>query len=196
MNVPLITMPAHDAEVAFQEYQSAVKARHTEEDAAIMEGYRAMMKGHSVIDIEDAIGQAGLDACGRPHLAICRADGHYCWFEHRHDGPIFSLTERQQHRHTRTYVRLRRGLFGENAKFLLPGRRYQWAIRALVPSIPPRLRPKGALSSYHILWEADWEWVPKDPLLLRHLYGHLYAVLAQWDLTELERAVLKGALAE
>ena len=29
-------------------------------------------------------------------------------------------------------------------------------------------------------------------MLLRHLSGQLYAVLAVWDLTELERAVLAG----
>ena len=45
-----------------------------------------------------------------------------------------------------------------------------------------------------ILWEAEWETVPRDPLLLRHLAGGLYAVMASWDLTPLERAVLKGRL--
>jgi hypothetical protein len=45
-----------------------------------------------------------------------------------------------------------------------------------------------------ILWEAEWQHVPSDPLLLRHITGPLYAVLASWDLTELERAVLSRRL--
>lgn len=69
--------------------------------------------------------------------------------------------------------------------------------RALVPLIPPNLRPARALVRYVILFEAEWEPVPPtDPLLLRHLHGDLYAVLAAWDLTPLERAVLAGRLSE
>lgn len=69
-------------------------------------------------------------------------------------------------------------------------------LAAIVPTIPPRLRPPHNLSGYHILWEAEWgqEDVlpPGDPALLRHLGGDLYAVLAVWDLTPLERSVLAG----
>jgi hypothetical protein len=60
----------------------------------------------------------------------------------------------------------------------------------VVPSIPPRLRPPSALADYFILWEAAWESIPTDPMLLRRLSGSLYAALAVWDLTDLERAVL------
>ncbi|MGH3300400.1 MAG: hypothetical protein ACRDOK_01755 [Streptosporangiaceae bacterium] len=33
---------------------------------------------------------------------------------------------------------------------------------------------------------------PRDPALLRWIRGDLWAVVAQWDLTELERAVLSS----
>ncbi len=63
----------------------------------------------------------------------------------------------------------------------------------MVPLIPPALRPSTDFRNFHILWEAEWQRVaPKDPALLKHVGGHLYAVLATWDLTELERAVLGG----
>ena len=61
---------------------------------------------------------------------------------------------------------------------------------AIVPIVPLHLRPKFNLSNYSILWEADWTAVPHDPLLLRQLKGDLWIVLAAWDLTEVERAVL------
>lgn len=37
---------------------------------------------------------------------------------------------------------------------------------------------------------------PVDPALLKHIGGDLYAVVATWDLTDLERAVLDGHRAE
>jgi hypothetical protein len=50
------------------------------------------------------------------------------------------------------------------------------------------------LRHYVTLFEVDqWEPVPPtDPALLKHIAGDLYAVLAVWDLTELERAVIAG----
>ena len=45
----------------------------------------------------------------------------------------------------------------------------------------------------HLLWEPRWERRPRppgDPALLKHLAGPLYAVLATWDLTPVEQAVL------
>lgn len=66
---------------------------------------------------------------------------------------------------------------------------------AVVPIVPPRLHPRAALSNYHILWDAIWTPAPpKDPMLLRRLAGHLYAIVAIWDLTSLEQAVLRGRL--
>lgn len=68
-------------------------------------------------------------------------------------------------------------------------------VRAIVPNIPPRLRPKRGLHLYTILWEAEWAIdpvPPVDPALLRHLRGDLYVLCGTWDLTDLERAVLAG----
>ena len=47
-----------------------------------------------------------------------------------------------------------------------------------------------------VLWEADWQPVPVpvgDPALLIPLIGDLYAVGYVWDLTELEKTVLRKA---
>lgn len=65
--------------------------------------------------------------------------------------------------------------------------------RARVPFIPPQHRPRFRLDRYHLLWDAVWEQaLPVDPLLLKHLDGPFYAVLAAWDLTPLEQAVMRG----
>ena len=36
--------------------------------------------------------------------------------------------------------------------------------------------------------------VPRDPMLLKKLTPNLYGVLATWNLTELERAIIRGRL--
>ena len=62
---------------------------------------------------------------------------------------------------------------------------------ARVPMVPAGLRPAHALSNYFTLWEATWSRIaPKDPALLKDIGDGLYIVLAVWDLTELERAVI------
>jgi hypothetical protein len=68
--------------------------------------------------------------------------------------------------------------------------------RAPVPLIPPHLRPADAYRNYFILWEVKvWQRVaPVDPLLLTHVTGHVFAVVAQWDLTPIERLVMNAAL--
>ena len=70
---------------------------------------------------------------------------------------------------------------------------------ALVPLVPADVRPSGQLRNYFILWEVE-QWSDRrigakpdiDPYLLRHLAGDLYVVEAEWDLTELERAIMSG----
>jgi hypothetical protein len=71
---------------------------------------------------------------------------------------------------------------------------------ALVPMIPADVRPaEGREKDWFVLWEVErWSNEPllaapdRDPFLLRHVGGDLYAVLAEWNLTDLERAVMAG----
>lgn len=70
--------------------------------------------------------------------------------------------------------------------------------KSMVPIVPPKHRPPNGFGTRLVLWEADdWAWEeapppPRDPALLRHIGGDIYAVEAVWDLTELERLVLSG----
>lgn len=204
MTIQTITMPRAEAREKFLEYRRAVRSRHQQEDDAIMRGYRALSQGHALIDLPTVLKRGGLDHRHVPRLAICRADkpmvyGRWLWSNragnvHLHNQFRFSFgVESPWWRATTNYMTftdlfppLRRE---SNAPALT-----SW--QAIVPSIPPALRPKAALSNYHILWEAEWSEVktppnaPYDPYLIRRLGGSLWVVLAQWDLTELERAVI------
>lgn len=75
---------------------------------------------------------------------------------------------------------------------------YKSEYRTLVPPIPFHLRPNGDAAKYFILWEVEkWEeWrpsrAPGDPFLLERIAHPIYVVVAQWDLTELERRILES----
>ena len=68
---------------------------------------------------------------------------------------------------------------------------------ATAPIIPAEARAVSEQLKFSlVLWEADWKPVPVplgDPAILVPLIGDLYAVAAVWDLTEMEKSVLRKA---
>jgi hypothetical protein len=67
---------------------------------------------------------------------------------------------------------------------------------AMVPMVPADVYPSRGLdlSKHFVLWEVeDWDAAPPvDPMLLKPIGGNLYAVIAQWNLTEIERVIIAG----
>lgn len=187
----------------FREYQAAVRKRHSDEDAAIAAGYRAMAEGKRLISLSRTIEAGGLNDQGLPALAVARANAEWCylgWEISRFGRPApevswnvtFSEVQRPPS-NARHVVRRFRDLFtGLDVGSGRSG--FWWDLRAMVPPVPPSLRPARGLGRYHVLWEVDrWERAPLppgDPALLRQIAGDLYAVVATWDLTELEQLVL------
>lgn len=213
MDVPIITMDKEEAKERREEYREAVNQadypntlegkRARDLDAAAAKGFAALAAGKRVINVRDALNHAGTyssgDQHGLPRLAIARADATHV--ELRLGGGIQSPRPSF------------RGLFAANAGYRkklvefeyedltwrwddlrtrLNGR---WSFRAIVPAIPPAVRPKYVhLSTHCILWEANWVRAPADPYLLRPIAGDLFTVEAEWDLTELERSILDHAM--
>jgi hypothetical protein len=185
------------------------------EDIVMMESYRAMAKGQRIINVANAIRGAALDLEKYlPVLAIARADWVNCHLRFDTSPPfnnvVFSespwLNTNWRSNAAKRYIDPKKvipfmsSIFGAeltNAEWRkgrnLPVANTQ---RAVVPTIPVHLRPAGDLSEYFILFEAEWDkHAPPDPLLLKHVGGHMYSVLAQWDLTDVEKAVLEGRFA-
>lgn len=202
MQLATIDMDRSEARKAYLEYRDEIRQRHDTELEQIMAGYRALARGHQVIDLVATLRAGGTKPMDRrrggtvevPALAVMRADQPWCHYRANYDrvatttGPSFYFhhTDRWPRGNaTRNVVRVPAGTLpvSENV-----------SARAMVPIVPPGLRPAGDLGRFHILWEADWEAVPVDPALLRHIGGDLYAVIATWDLTDLERTVLAGRL--
>ena len=179
------------------------------EDIIMMESYRAMAKGQRILNVANAIRGAGLCKEKRlPVLALARANWQYCYLKQERNRLCFSADNwisttwsgQRIFREPKKVNPFRMDLLGAeltNEEWRkqqgLPAMNNQ---RAVVPAIPAYLRPAGNLEDYHVLFEAKWEkCAPPDPILLKHISGHMYSVLAQWDLTDVEKAVLEGRFA-
>jgi len=181
---------AIDRVVARDLYRQYKKHRHWSEpmDDEIRRAYQLIAQGRLVIKALESIKAAGLGEDTFPKLAICRAgQGTHCHLRIENDGSAVFLAQwRTEDHHRRQRIALPAGTF--------PAVKRDWDhthAKAIVPLVPAHLRPKRGLANYHILWEADWQAVPRDPYLLRRIgRADLWLVVAAWDLTEVERAVL------
>ena len=206
-----------EARKAYFEYKRAVltaaKPEERKEYEGLWRGYKAIAAGQQVLDLGQTMHAAGVQEDTLfPRLAICRADARSCRCMLKQDGGADFVDDAYRWgRAKRRTVTLPSGTLPSftmqwNQGVGIPSRyrpggileRQRWIsseATAVVPIVPPRLHPRAALANYHCLWDAVWTPAPpKDPLLLRHLAGQLYAIVAQWDLTALEQAVLRGRL--
>jgi hypothetical protein len=176
----------------WDEYR-AIKNPSEAEDLA-RRAFRQMAFGRQVIDLNLAIGGAGLGANGLPLFAIARAHWSFvhAWWS---DSSRVHFTRRPQLWGRSGLAQQRR-----NPSVPLAATRPRLTGRAQVPSIPPGIRAElratqDKPSAHFILFEAVWEEIPPtDPVLLSHLGGPFYVVRAHWDLTPLERGLLRELL--
>jgi hypothetical protein len=169
--------------------------------------------GGKIINVTESIKKAGINADGDPKLAIVRADSPFvfclkhangtCGFYRSVESNPFGYEKKNLIVEAKTpdlqvsfgsYVWQHRKGYETSQDWGIERRR----IRAPTPLIPPSILQniKTNLCNYSVLWEVEkWEnIVPKDPMLLKQLTDNLFVVLASWDLTDLERAVLQGRL--
>jgi hypothetical protein len=203
MTVAQISMKPAAARAAYEAYRSAVRSSRTatkqawqRADVALMRGYKALAAGKRVLDLHAVMTTAGLREDFYPKLAICPAHATECELRlHQNGGAVMGISRWRTGR--RSVVQLPSGTFPTFTTYP-PGSRtrpHGWDsdVVTTVPLVPPQFRPNHDLSGYHLLWEVDeWKRVPpRDPMLLKHLGGALYVVLATWDLTPLEMAALR-----
>lgn len=161
-------------------------------DAEIVRVANMVAKGRKIVRALASIVKAGVDNAGLPKLAIMRADQPWCYLDLRPSGSAV-----MHNRETWAGPRMAASLRFDFPDGTFPARsgKFQQRHKAMVPHIPPDIRPKRGIQNYHILWEAEWTAdVPVDPMLLRRVgnSGDLWLVLGMWDLTPIERAVLAG----
>jgi hypothetical protein len=203
MNVEMMHMKSSEARSLYIDYQRSLKKRRAErkhlaeveekearkrriqienEEDDLRAAYREMSFGNRVLCLPSAIQKAGFNDQGLPLIAVAKSDWEWSVYESDRAKMTF-----RPDRFSKKRIELATPLLGE-------GRRYK-AARALVPPVPPRFRPEN-LGDYYTLFEAVWQpSPPTDPMLLRQISTTMFVVVAQWDLTQLERAVLEGRFA-
>jgi hypothetical protein len=165
----------------WQKYQSHVH-RQTPADAEIAAIYKRIAQGKTVIRALESIKAAGLNEQGMPRLAIGRADMFKVFWRTHHGYGRF-----QEERWSRNNAARSKNIQVEWPEITVQHREGE----AIVPLVPIHMRPKRGLQNYHILWEAEWsKTYPADPYLLRRFGGDAWLVVAAWDLTDVERAVM------
>lgn len=194
MELAEFVVPPEEAAAKVAEYTALIDAERTAEDRAILAGYRAAARGLPLISLPRTITAGGWHPDSLPKIGIAPADATECFV--RWDNGDLVFADREGWSVNRGALvgahSLRVSVPGDDRPLRIPGMA-RWSGRAPVPLIPPKVRPRlRRLRHMHILWEVPaWKPVaPVDPALLRHIRGDLWAVLATWDLTPLEREVL------
>jgi hypothetical protein len=188
-------------------YREQLARRADNEYEAAVAGYQALADGKVLLDLEEAFVDVPTDAKDRPMLAIGRADRRQVYFSWLNRTRFqFSTAINSAGRESDTLV----VTVGAGREFNNTGKvkardgvaRSEWPVGgyALVPMVPADVRPNVDMKKCHVLWEVP-EWAdqrvgtsPTDPYLIQHLAGSLYVVLAEWELTPLERAITRGRI--
>lgn len=191
MKVDELKVDPEKARELWHKYQSH-RVHQTPADSEIAAIYKRIAQGKTVIRAFASIAQAGLNAEGLPKLAIMRADQPRCYVAANNDHAVFA-TDRVSY--------WPRGNESKSKVLRVPWEGFKTPqstkhyFEAIVPLIPVHLRPRRGLANYHILWEAEWtKRYPVDPYLLRRFGGDAWLVVAAWDLTDVERAVMANRL--
>ncbi len=212
MNVETITMPREAAVEKLAAYEDVLRRTHDDELEAAVEGYRALAAGTPLVDLDDVFSKSPVDKKGRPRLAVARADRQHvrmwwpnntdrCWFSTEND--VVTGWRRPSSNPLCPTLNWDFAMGREHGQMYQSGQHWHGSTLdgfALVPLVPPDVLPQRSyLRKHMVLWEVE-EWSDKrldtipdrDPYLLTHLGGTLFAVVGEWDLTDLERAVMRG----
>lgn len=201
MNVTRITMDREQARTKLRALRKQLHRRADAEYSALAAGYEALVEGKPVISLTGAIEGGGFDAKQRPRLAIARSDRRQVMVS-RNTGWRANNTIRFNSSliaRGRDPLNTMIDLVCHNA----PAATAYVEGYALVPIVPAEvvalIGGGSNLRHFFTLFEVE-NWSDtrlratpdRDPYLLRHLGGDLYSIIGEWDLTELERAVMLG----
>ncbi len=150
---------------------------------------KAIASGHRVIDLAATIGLVGLNKQHLPKIGICDSGGEafYSYDEDEHGRYCHAFApcqdaDQEDHIFLPENTLKRYSIQGES-----------W-YKAVCPPIPAEIR-KQIKPNDRIAFEVkEWDNAGQqpqlgDPVVLRHLQGGKYAVVAEWDLTTLEKKI-------
>lgn len=196
MDITTFAMRKKKAHTLWKEYVAAVKHNKKDEYLKDMKAvYNQLKSGKKLVDIQTVFERGGINDQNQPKLAIALGSSKQCFCRYTQQGRImfshksFGWDSREDVI-IRGMPKLPDSMFTANQRWEL---HKDW--QCPVPMIPASVRPpKKDMKHYYVLWEVDqWKPIPpRDPFLLRRITPNMFVVVAAWNLTELERAVMKG----
>lgn len=188
-----ITVDKYEAARQLRAYQKALQGTketaRRREDRDTMRALHVLKRGERLISLAKVFEHVEVDEFQRPKIAIARADARFVELRTGQGDRTWTFGHGEK--------RWDRSNAAADIRIVVPARvrPTQWKnSRAVVPVIPPWLRPaEDKLPEYFTLFEADWQTAPIDPALLKRVTTDLFVVLATWDLSPVERAVLQAA---
>ena len=208
-NAPTIDIPVEEAEKFYKEYAEEIKERGDKAEKYLKElksTYYHLSQGRKVIDIYEVFKKSSLKENGDPELAIARADLKKIFF-HRESMGAGCFAEKERWYDSSDNVRLPSNTFKDWDTVIEDSSNEwnEWSVRhpkivratveTKVPLVPAHIMPNGKLDNYYILFEvSEWNEVPvaADPYLLKRINSNAFVVLAEWDITPIEQAILRG----
>lgn len=200
-------MKDDEAAEHYKEYANQIKERGDKAEQYLKDlksTYYHLSQGRKVLDIYEVFKQSGLNENNEPKLGLAPANCKQIIFEKL---PLGSGTFTEHSRWARAEksdVHLPTGTFPnwaeeENGRMKHPSNAPRVNIEARVPIVPAHIMPEGDLKNYYILFEVkEWSEPTKatfqkgDPYLLKRINQNAFAVLAEWDVTDVEAAILRG----
>lgn len=196
MNIQPIKVDREKARDLYRSYKA--HAHYSQPiDAELQRIYQLIAQGRVVVQAIASIIAAGLHPAGHvyaglPKLAICRADAKVCHWRRNGNrtGGEFRADSARWNGSGRNRIVIPPASWDPAAIS------QDWSATSTPPLAPIHLRPKRGLANYHVLWEAEWRRVPPgDPMLLRRIgSADAWLVVAAWDLTDAEKAVMATRL--
>ena len=213
MEVEQLAVPKKKAEEEFQALKTLLREGKRAKVDDIYSDYQKLYghlrHGKKVIDVYEAFKKAGLNEDGDPKLAIVRADAKRVLCDEHSDGSVTYFHDRGGTKDVTSW-RFRDYVYGDKFDIKLPPETFKWLrdengriqyrkVHTIVPVIPAKIlvnEIKVLLKNFHIIWEVEkWKPIPpRDPILVKRLTPNLFGVLATWNLTKLERAVIRGRI--
>jgi hypothetical protein len=199
MQLETFSETKRQATTKWREYKEAAKVSQDPVYKDLRKAYNALKGGKKLIDISKVIQKGGVHEDGTPKLAIAQAKTKTIYCQISKEGNVEYINNADSWGRPGnalvTDVSIAGCLPKNDSLSAAPhyGRR---KVKAPVPLVPPRYLPQNLTDDYYILWEVDvWEMVPPtDPWLLKRITSSLFVALHGWDLTPVEKAVLKGRM--
>lgn len=201
MQLNKIEMPQDEAKEKWREQCRIIRENGSvkEYDTTLKRVYHALSQGHDVLDIVDVMKHCPFNKMSQPRLAIARTDAKNCYFHRRsYGGGWFSDDGSTWGGPKKHHVTLPANTFKDSpwaSQEVKPFGSKRVVLKTAVPEIPAQIMQDRNPKRYYVLWEVDhWSKLPpSDPLLLRTLGTTIFEIIDEWELTDLEYAVMLSA---